>query len=102
MRLTDLSGCNSQQLGSTDMNSPAALQWQAWMRRRVADNVGWDKIAAGLLLANSRLPGQTYDEYVWEQSSFQTNQHRAEFTDLDRPMHYYWARSRHTYAGAGA
>jgi hypothetical protein len=93
MRLTDLSGCNSQQLGSTDMNSPAALQWQAWMRRRVADNVGWDKIAAGLLLANSRLPGQTYDEYVWEQSSFQTNQHRAEFTDLDRPMHYYWARS---------
>ena len=93
MRLSDLTGSNSQYLGTTDMNTPAALQWNAWIRRRVQDNAGWDRIAAGIILAQSRRPGQTYDQYVAEQSLHMRKQAPSDFTAPDNPMHYYWFRS---------
>ena len=89
----DLTGSNSQNLGTTDMNSPAAEQWRAWIERRVKDNVGWDKLAAGIILATSRRPGQTYEEYAAEQSLFLRSKDPADFTAHDNPMHYYWFRS---------
>ncbi len=93
MRLADLTGSNSQSLGSTDMNSPASLQWNAWLRRRVKDNVGWDRIAAGIILASSRRPGQDYDTYSAEQSRHLARVKPDDFTALEKPMHYYWFRS---------
>lgn len=93
MRLADLTGSNAQYLGSTDMNRPAADQWVAWLRRRVKDNVGWDRIAAGLVLAESRRPGQSYAEYVQEQSACMSRVDPDDYTALDNPMHYYWFKS---------
>jgi hypothetical protein len=89
----DLTGSNAQHLGSTDMNSPAAGQWRAWIRRRVKDNVGWDKVVAGILLAESRRPGQTYDEFAAEQSTYLRRKNPEEFNAHENPMHYYWFRS---------
>lgn len=93
MWLSDLTGSNSQYLGTTDMNTPAAGQWNGWLRRRVQDNVGWDKIAAGILLATSRKPGQSYTDYAAEQSMHMKSKGGTDFTALDQPMHYYWFRS---------
>ena len=93
MKLADLTGSNSQYLGTTDMNTPASIQWNQWLRRRVADNAGWDEIAAGIILARSRKPGQTYEEYTAEQSRFLSRQDPADYTDPANPMHYYWFRS---------
>lgn len=93
VKFCDLTGSNSQYLGTTDMNSPASIQWNNWMRRRIQDNVGWDKIAAGIVLSESRRPGQTYEEYATEQSLFLRKQKPEDFTAHDNPMHYYWFRS---------
>jgi hypothetical protein len=93
VRLADLTGSNSQALGSTDMNSPASDQWNAWIQRRLKDNVGWDRIAAGIILATSRRPDQTYDSYAAEQSMHMKSKAATDFTSLDNPMHYYWFRS---------
>ena len=93
MKLADLTGSNSQSLGSTDMNSPAAGQWNAWLKRRLVDNVGWDRIAAGIILATSRRPGQTWENYAAEQSLHMKKKDGTDFSDLDNPMHYYWFRS---------
>jgi hypothetical protein len=93
VKFCDLTGSNSQYLGTTDMNSPAAIQWNQWMRRRIEDNVGWDKIAAGIVLSESRRPGQTYEEYAAEQSRFLSRSNPEDFTAHDNPMHYYWFRS---------
>jgi hypothetical protein len=93
VKFCDLTGSNSQYLGTTDMNSPASIQWNNWMRRRILDNVGWDKIAAGIVLSESRRPGQTYEEYAAEQSLFLRKQKPEDFTAHDNPMHYYWFRS---------
>lgn len=93
VKFSDLTGSNSQYLGTTDMNTPAAIQWNKWIRRRIQDNVGWDKIAAGIVLSESRRPGQTYEEYAAEQSLFMRRQDPEDFTAHDNPMHYYWFRS---------
>jgi hypothetical protein len=92
VKLADLTGSNSQSLGSTDMNSPASLQWNAWLERRLIDNVGWDRIAAGIILATSRRPGQTYESYAAEQSLHLKRSDGTDFAALDNPMHYYWFR----------
>lgn len=91
--ICDLTGMNSQFLGSTDMNSPAAGQWRQWVQRRVEQNVGWDRIVAGILLARSRRPGQDYLDYAAEQSSNMRRRTPEDFAALDNPMHYYWFRS---------
>ena len=91
--LSDLTGSNAQYLGTTDMNQPAAKQWNHWLGRRLRDNVGWDRIAAGIILAESRRPGQTYEQYVAEQSLHLRRHEPTDFTALDKPMHYYWFRS---------
>ena len=93
VKLADLTGSNSQSLGSTDMNSPASEQWNAWLQRRLKDNVGWDRIAAGIILATSRRPDQTYESYAAEQSLHMKSSNGTDFTALDNPMHYYWFRS---------
>lgn len=93
VKLADLTGSNSQALGSTDMNTPASDQWNAWLQRRLKENVGWDRIAAGIILATSRRPDQTYDTYVAEQSMHLKTKDATDFTSLDNPMHYYWFRS---------
>lgn len=98
VKLCDLTGSNSQYLGTTDMNSPAAGQWNAWVRDRLRRNVGWHKIAAGIILARSRRPDQTYAQYAAEQSRMLSNKHSEEFTDADNPMHYYWFRSNNQTA----
>ncbi|MCA9176774.1 MAG: DUF1549 domain-containing protein, partial [Planctomycetales bacterium] len=91
--LSDLTGSNSQYLGTTDMNQPASEQWNRWLRRRVADNVGWDRIAAGILLAKSREDGESYASYAAGQSRYLSRTDPADFTDHANAMHYYWFRS---------
>ena len=93
MKLTDLTGCNGERLGSTDMNSHAAQQWEAWIRQRLVDNTSWDKIAAGIILAESREPGQSYEGFTWQHSELMREPGYPGFSDEDRSMHYYWARS---------
>jgi len=95
-RFCDLTGTNAQHLGSTDMNRPAANQWTSWIRRRLRDNVGWHEIVAGILLARSRRPGQTYEEYTAEQSAFMRRGDPEDYTAHDNPMHYYWFRGNLT------
>ncbi|QDT92083.1 DUF1549 domain-containing protein [Gimesia algae] len=92
MKLSDLTGSNAGYLGATEMAQPVAGQWNAWIQRRVADNVGWDKIVSGIILGTSRLPGQTFEEFMAQQSEFTSIKDRADFTAMDNTMPHYWAR----------
>ncbi|MCA9023081.1 MAG: DUF1549 domain-containing protein, partial [Planctomycetaceae bacterium] len=92
MKLSDLTGSNAGYLGATEMAQPVAGQWNAWIQRRVEENVGWDKIVSGIILGTSRLPGQTFEEFMAQQSEFTSIKDRADFTALDNTMPHYWAR----------
>ena len=93
VRLCDLTGANAGYLGSTEMASVVAEQWRAWIERRVRDNVGWDQIAQGIVLATSRDRGQPYEDYVVQQSGFTGGDNPADFTALNRSLPHYWHRS---------
>jgi len=91
-RLCDLTGSNAGYLGATEMAQPVAAQWRAWIERRVQENVGWDKIAGGILLARSRQPGQPYREFIAKQSEYTNSSEPADFAALDNSMPHFWYR----------
>lgn len=91
-RLCDLTGSNAGYLGATEMAQPVAAQWRAWIERRVRENVGWDKVASGILLARSRAPGQPYREFIARQSAYTNSLEPADFASLDNSMPHFWYR----------
>ena len=91
-KLCDLTGSNAGYLGSTEMAQPVAAQWRAWIERRVRDNVGWHDIARGILLSRSRRPGQTYREFVVEQSGFTRRAKPDDFAAAGNPLPHFWFR----------
>jgi hypothetical protein len=92
MRLCDLTGSNSGYLGGTEMASVMAEQWRAWIQRRVQDNVGWDKIVEEIVLARSRRPGQPYQDFIAQQSTYTRDKQPDDATSLDRPLPHFWFR----------
>lgn len=92
-RLCDLTGSNAGYLGGTEMAQPVATQWRAWIERRVRDNVGWDEIASGIILARSRRDGQPYADFIIDQSEFTRRKDPADFAAAGNPMPHFWFRS---------
>jgi hypothetical protein len=89
--LCDVTGNNPRQFQG--MTSPDLLskQWYEWIYRRVQENTPYDQIMAGIALGVSRKPGESYDDYVKEQSAYFFKKDPADFTERDS-MPYYWAR----------
>ena len=92
-KMCDLTGSNAGYLGGTEMAQPVAAQWRAWIERRVRDNVGWDEIVAGIVLARSRKPGQSYRKFIVEQSGYTRRKNPTDFAAAGNPMPHFWFRS---------
>ena len=91
-KLCDLTGNNIQQQGDNLFQRQCSQQWYQWIFRRVANNVPYDQIIAGLVLANSReKTGQSYSDYCLEMGSYFRNDHPADFA-ARATMPYYWSR----------
>ncbi|MCA9131909.1 MAG: DUF1553 domain-containing protein [Planctomycetales bacterium] len=95
--LCDLTGSNAGYLGATEMAQPVAAQWRSWIELRVRKNVGWDKIAEGIITASSRRRGQNYADFVSEQSSY-TRPGDDGFAALGNPLPHFWYRDNITTA----
>ena len=91
-KLCDLTGSNAGFLGGTEMAQPVAAQWRAWIERRVQTNIGWDKIVAGIILARSRPRGQTYADFITEQSQYTRRTDGTDFAALENPMPHFWIK----------
>jgi len=89
-RICDLTGNNAALIDWFDSNA-AAAQWYNWMYDRLRRNVPYDKIVAGLLLANSRQPGQSYDDYCKQMATYYAPDKPADFA-AQPTMPLYWAR----------
>lgn len=90
--LCDLTGSNAGYLGDTEMARPISQQWQAWIEKRVRENIGWDEIARDIITATSRRPGESYSEFIVRQSSY-TKRGSDEFSAIGNPMPHFWHRS---------
>jgi hypothetical protein len=65
--------------------------WYEWLYRRLDENVPYDQLAAGIILAVSRRPGQSFDEYCAEMSGYFRGENAADFAARDT-MPYFWSR----------
>jgi hypothetical protein len=89
-KLCDLTG-NNGLFREARFGADYSHQWYDWIYRRVQENLGYDKIVSGIVLSVSRQPGQSFDDYNKEMSSYFTKEHPADFSKR-ATMPYYWAR----------
>ncbi|MCC9605892.1 DUF1549 domain-containing protein [Blastopirellula sp. JC732] len=88
--LCDITGNNDEQLNNV---SPVRLgpsqEWYDWIYRRVEQNMPYDELATGIIMARSREPGDSYREYCEEMSDlYRKNESYATRDTLT----HYWAR----------
>lgn len=92
-KFCDWTGANDNQLNNVN---PAARQsgsqdWYQWIYKRIAENVPYDKLIEGIVVAQSRLPGETYRQYCERLSSYY---HKEGGSFADQPgLIYFWGRN---------
>lgn len=92
-KLCDITGLNAPlQLGGTEFARPTGDQWQAWMERRVRDNTPYDQLVEGLVLATSRRPGESYEDFSLRMSLYVRKKDPEDFT-AEKYMPWYWYRN---------
>lgn len=88
----DYTGLNAPlQLGNTDFAKPVGDQWTAWVERKLRENVPYDKMVEGIVVATSRKPGQSYEAFALEQSQFTRTHDPVDFAAQDQ-MPHFWQR----------
>ncbi|MBA4017738.1 MAG: hypothetical protein C0483_11240 [Pirellula sp.] len=91
--LCDITGNNTNQLeiaGKYHEQEWSRI-WYDWIYRRVAENVPYDEMMAGLVLAVSRRPEQSYEDYCAEMTSYVRSEKPADFTGNDT-LPQFWGR----------
>ncbi|MEQ1858817.1 MAG: DUF1549 domain-containing protein [Chthoniobacteraceae bacterium] len=93
--MCDFSGNTPQQLnngGDLQLNAQFSRQWYDWIQKRITDNMPYDQLVAGMVLATSRsTPEQGYEDFAKEMASYFRVENRADFAS--RPdMPYFWQR----------
>lgn len=92
-KLCDWTGNSPQQLNNVNAANRAAppQQWYDWIYKRVDENVPYDEMVEGLVLARGRKPGEDYRDYCERMSALNRGEGDETFADQDG-MVYYWAR----------
>ncbi len=92
-RLCDLTGNTDRSLANiTPVNTKlASEEWYDWIEKRVRQNVPYDKLVAGIVLATSRPLGQTYTEYSDEMTALYRKTPAGNYADHPGLTHF-WAR----------
>ena len=92
-RLCDFTGNSDDQLNNvTPIRTEASKQWYEWIHARVARNASYDEIVEGLVMAVSRDPGESYEDYCKNISSMYHNDSNYSF-DQRHTMPHYWSRT---------
>jgi hypothetical protein len=89
-RLCDLTG-NNGQYREVAFRQEFRRQWYDWIYRRVQDNVGYDRLVAGIVLAIGRRPGQSLENYFEEMSSYLRKDKPADYAQRET-LPLYWSR----------
>ena len=90
--LCDFTGNSDDQLNNvTPVRSAASRQWYDWIHKRMEQNVAYDDLVEGLVLAVSRDPGESYEEYCRSISNLYADDSPDSFADRTW-MPHYWSR----------
>lgn len=89
----DVTGNNDDQLRNFMPQSVnPSSQWYQWIYKRLEENLPYDELVEGIVVANSRREGESYREYCEEMSEICRDTSGESFAG--RPgLVYYWARN---------
>lgn len=90
-KLCDFTG--NDPFSQAELGQEYATQWFRWMYRKVLDNVPYDQLAAGIVLATGRSSNDSFESYSKEMSSYFRKENPADFGDRDTMPHYWTRRS---------
>lgn len=91
-KLCDFTGNSDDQLNNvTPVRAEASKQWYEWIHQRVEKNVPYDDIVEGLVMAVSRDPGESYQDYCKNMSSAYHKDGKYSMADRES-MPHYWSR----------
>ncbi len=97
--LSDFTGNNPRLVnngiadGLQNAGGKVSRLWYDWLERKIRDNVPYDQIAAGLVMARTRTsPDQSYEAMARELSSYFAKENSADF-GARKDMPWYWFRS---------
>jgi hypothetical protein len=95
--LCDFTGNNPQQLVDgggliRNLNGAQSRAWYDWIYKRVAENMPYDQLIAGIVLATSRKsPDQQYEEFAREMGAYYRKENPQDFSSRET-MPYFWSR----------
>src|SRR5262249_26563568 len=90
-KLCDITGNNARNLQMQVNTDHPSRFWYEWIYRRVKENTPYDELIAGIVLATSRKPGQSFEDFAKEESTYFRDSHPADYSARDT-MPYFWAR----------
>jgi len=91
-KLCDITGNNSRNNNDRNFRNELTQQWYDWIYARIRNNVPYDKMIEGMVMATSRTgPDQSYSDFALEMGSYLRKENPVDFaTRPDLPQ--YWAR----------
>lgn len=90
-KLCDFTGNNDNELRNVGpVRNRPSQDWYDWIYARVADNTPYDQLMEGIVLGQSRDPGEDYLDYCKNMSDIYRGE--GEFADR-QSMPFYWARN---------
>jgi hypothetical protein len=93
-KLCDFTGNNEEKLNNVTLVRGRVVQnWWDWINKRVADNVPYDQLAAGIILGKSREEGEDYLTYCKTLSDIDRSVTDDRTFAERKTMPYYWSRT---------
>jgi hypothetical protein len=77
--------------GEQGLRRKFSEQWHRWLYQRLEQNVPYDEIVAGIVLARGRDPEQSFEDYCAEMSAYFRADNPVDFAERET-MPYFWSR----------
>jgi len=95
-KLCDFTGNNNDSLVNvvprgSGISRTASQDWYEWIKLRIEENMPYDELAAGIVLASSRNEGEVYADYCANMSRVYSGGSDEGFSNR-QSMPHYWAR----------
>ena len=92
-RFCDWTGNNArnQQNNGPDRQRVVSVAWYDWMRARLQENLPYDDLVERIVLARSRLEGESYADYCERMSGYLAKESDTSFADQPY-LPYFWSR----------
>jgi hypothetical protein len=95
-KFCDWTGNSDQVLNNVNValgnQGAVSRQWYDWINKRVAENVAYDDLVEGIVVARDRQADESYREYCERMSAKYHGEQQGSYAD-EPGLTYFWARS---------